>query len=85
MRERMMRIVTKLVGVLSVLAVSGSVVACSKDKPPENADDQNAGPMEKAGESVDEAADDTKEAVEEAAEDVGEAADDAVDAVKDAG
>jgi hypothetical protein len=47
--------------------------------------DQHAeGPAENAGETVDEAADDTKDAAEEAAEDTGDAAEDAGDKVEDA-
>lgn len=58
-------------GWTSMALVAGlALAACKKDATPEP-----KGPMEKAGEAVDEAASDTKEAVESAGEDTKEAFD----------
>ena len=55
-----------------------ALVACGGNKEPAD------GPVENAGEKVDEAASDTKEGAEKAAEKTGEAVENAGDKVKDA-
>lgn len=45
---------------------------------------EEKGPMEKAGESIDNTVDDGKDAIDDAANDIEDAADDAADKVKDA-
>jgi hypothetical protein len=62
--------------VLTSLLAALALVACGGNKEPAD------GPMERAGESVDDAADDTAEGAEKAAEDTGEALEDAGDKVK---
>ena len=63
-----------LASLVSVL----SLIACGGSKEPAD------GPMEKAGEKVDDAAHETKEGAEKAAEKTGEAVENAGDKVKDA-
>ena len=63
--------------ILLAFLVSGLSLACGGSKEPAD------GPMEKAGEDVDEAAHDTKEGVEKGAEKTGEAVEDAGDKVKE--
>jgi hypothetical protein len=71
---------------LSMLVLSATMAGCGKEKPADSPDEStNDGPVEKAGEEVDEAAEDTKEGAEKAGEKVEEAAEDAVETVKDAG
>lgn len=80
-----MRTVPKL-SLLSMLVLSASMAGCGKDKPADSPDEStNDGPIKKAGEEVEEAAEDTKEGAEKAGEEVEEAAEDAVETVKDAG
>ncbi len=61
-----------------MLALALSVVACGGNKEPAD------GPAERAGEKVDNAAEDTKEGAEKAAEKTGEAVENAGDGVKHA-
>lgn len=61
-------------------AVCALMTACGgKDKPAEEPE----GPMEKAGEAVDDTASDVEDAAEKTVEDVGEAAGDTGDAVRE--
>lgn len=68
------------------LAAAGSALlllsACSGDQ--KHAEEPSDGTMEKAGEAVDDTADDVEEGAEDAAESAGEAAEDTGDAVEDA-
>lgn len=63
---------------LLALTIGLSLAACGGNKEPAD------GPAEKAGEKVDNAAEDTKEGAEKAAEKTGEAVENAGDKVKDA-
>jgi hypothetical protein len=58
-----------------LIALAGMAVACGGNKKSSDTPDvvDNDGPVEEAGEAVDEAADDTAEAVDEAADDTQEA------------
>lgn len=70
----------KFATTMSLLAALG-LAACGGDqKTPEEPE----GPMENAGEQVDEAAEDTGEAAEEAADEADEAVEDAADKTEDA-
>lgn len=62
---------------LASLLTGLSIAACGGNKEPAE------GPMENAGEKVDEAASDTKDGAEKAAEKTGEAVEDAGDKVKE--
>jgi hypothetical protein len=62
---------------LASLLTGLSLAACGGNKEPAE------GPMENAGEKVDEAASDTKDGAEKAAEKTGEAVEDAGDKVKE--
>jgi len=63
---------------LASLLITLPMVACGGSKEPAE------GPVENAGEKVDDAASDTKEGAEKASEKTGEAVEDAGDKVKDA-
>lgn len=63
---------------LASVLIGIPLVACGGNKEPAD------GPAEKAGEKVDNAAEDTKEGAEKAAEKTGEAVENAGDKVKDA-
>ncbi len=69
---------------LPELMIAGLLgVGCGGSQEPAEAPDAE-GPMEEAGEAVDEAAEDVEDVAEEAAEDVGEAAEEAGDELEEA-
>lgn len=68
---------TKLILITSFLMSGLCLVACGGSKEPAD------GPMEQAGEKVDDAAHETKEGAEHAAEETGEAIENAGDKVKE--
>jgi hypothetical protein len=72
----------RLSGWFALAFATATFIGCAQDKPAEEPED---GPVENAGEAVDEAAEDTKEGAEKAADEVEEGAEDAVEAVNDAG
>jgi hypothetical protein len=61
---------------LLLLAIAGSFLLFGCDR--------NDGPMEKMGESADQAVDDAKDAMEDAGDEMKDAADDVADEVEDA-
>jgi predicted small lipoprotein YifL len=77
-RQLLVRPAMKQQLLLTALVTGLSLAACGGNKEPAE------GPMENAGEKVDQAAEDTKEGAEKASEKTGEALENAGDDVKDA-
>jgi hypothetical protein len=66
---------------MPIALASVLTLGCNKNKGADSPEDAGDGPMEKAGESVDESANETEEAFDEAGEDMEDAVDEAGDEV----
>jgi hypothetical protein len=70
--------------VIAVATVAGALAACGGSaRTPEEPDTYGEGPMEEAGEEIDEAAEDTGDATEEAVDDTGDALEEAGDEIEE--